>query len=60
MNGVPKNMAHYTGTTGKNRRKKLKDRLRHLLPGTETHARVVLILEEYAVLYHLQHSEINK
>lgn len=59
MNGVPRHLAHYKGTTGKNRRKALKERLRREVPNPQQYAAVKAILEEYVVLYLIQHSEGN-
>lgn len=57
MNGVPNHLAYYKGVTGKNRRKKLKEWLREAIPDKQQYAAVKAIMDEYAVLYLIQHTE---
>lgn len=54
MDGVPRHMAYYTGSTGKNRRSKLKERLKRVVPDKSQREAVLAIMEEYAILYHLK------
>lgn len=54
MNGVPRHMRYYVGNTGKNRRSKLKARLKRVVPDACQRAAVLAIMDEYAVLYHLK------
>lgn len=54
MDGVPRHMAYYTGSTGKNRRSKLKERLKRVIPDKSQREAVLAIMEEYAILYHLK------
>lgn len=54
MDGVPRHMAYYTGSTGKNRRSKLKERLKRVIPDKYQREAVLSIMEEYAILYHLK------
>lgn len=54
MDGVPRHMAYYTGSTGKNRRSKLKERLKRVIPDKTQREAVLAIMEEYAILYHLK------
>lgn len=54
MDGVPRHMAYYTGTTGRNRRSKLMERLKRVVPDDLQRSQVKAILEEYAILYHLK------
>lgn len=54
MDGVPRHMAYYTGSTGKNRRSKLKERLKRVIPDKSQRESVLAIMEEYAILYHLK------
>lgn len=54
MDGVPRHMRYYVGNTGKNRRSKLKERLKREVPDDNQRAAVLAIMEEYAILYHLK------
>lgn len=54
MDGVPRHMTYYKGTTGKNRRSKLLSRLKREVPDPIQRAAVTAILKEYAILYHIQ------
>ncbi|QUR34650.1 hypothetical protein [Escherichia phage P762] len=54
MDGVPRHMRYYVGNTGKNRRSKLKERLKREVPDANQRAAVLAIMEEYAILYHLK------
>lgn len=57
MDGVPKHMAYYKGSTGKNRRSKLMERLKREVPDKQQREAVMSILKEYAILYHIQYTK---
>ena len=57
MDGVPKHMAYYKGTTGRNRRSKLMERLKRVVPDDLQRSQVKAILEECEILYLLKYNK---
>ena len=57
MNGVPRYMAYYVGATGRNRRSKLMDRLKRVVPDDFQRSQVMAILKECEILYLLKHTK---
>ena len=57
MNGVPKHMTYYVGSTGRNRKAKLMSRLKRVVPDAFQRSQVKAIIEECEILYLLKYTK---